>query len=300
HLLKQHTDPQHLGTVINGISRIGHMKGGEDAEWIDEDFPFVLTKKASQFINENKRQPFFLFFSLHDIHQPRVPHVKFVESSTMGPRGDVITQLDWCVGELIKQLEDLGLKENTLIIFTSDNGPVLDDGYVDYAREMVGDHQPAGVYRGGKYSGFEAGTRVPTIVNWPGKVKPGQSAALVGQTDLLASLSTLVQSPIEENVLDSRDYLDAWLGKDEIGREYLVEEAYAMGLRWKNWKYIQPTRDEQPGWITAKFIEAGYSSKPQLYNLDNDPGEQNNVAEDYPKITLQLTQKLEEIMQSHD
>ena len=155
HLLKQHTDPYHQGSVINGISRIGYMKGGKKALWIDEDFPKVLHEKADNFITQNKEKPFFLFYSLHDIHQPRVANIKFIEKSTMGPRGDVIAQLDWIVGKIVETLEKQNLLENTLLIFTSDNGPILDDGYVDYARELVGKHKPSGEYKGTKYSVFK-------------------------------------------------------------------------------------------------------------------------------------------------
>lgn len=292
HLLKQYTDTYHLGTVINGISRIGHMKGGKKAEWVDEDFPFVLTEKANRFIGRDSERPFFLFFSLHDIHQPRLPNVKFIESSSMGPRGDVIVQLDWCVGEIVKQLRKLDIREKTLIIFTSDNGPVLDDGYVDYAKELVGEHQPGGIYRGTKYSPHEAGTRVPTIVNWPQKVTPKISNALVGQIDLVSSLASLVGVTIDEKDLDSENQLDAWLGKDEAGREFLLEESYVLGLRWSHWKYIQPTEKEQPWWITIKEIDAGYRSEPQLFDLRIDPGETNNLAVESPEVLKRLEKEL--------
>lgn len=295
HLLKQHADPYHLGVVINGISRIGYMSGGKNAEWIDEDFPFVLTEKAGEFMKKQDEHPFFLFFSLHDIHQPRVPHVNFVESSSMGPRGDVIAQLDWTVGQIIQKLKALNIREETLIIFTSDNGPVLDDGYVDYARELVGKHKPGGIYRGTKYSAYESGTRVPTIVNWPGKVSPRVSDALVGQVDLLASIAELVGVPIKVD-LDSKNQLDAWLGQRSKGREYLLEESYVMGLRWKSWKYIQPTENVQPGWITAKNIDAGYRKEPQLFDLSVDPSEQKNLAMERPEMLKKLEKALQMIL----
>ncbi len=297
HLLKQHTDSYHLGTVINGISRIGHMRGGKNAEWIDEDFPFVLTQKAKDFMAEDAENPFFLFFSLHDIHQPRVPNVKFIESSSMGVRGDVIAQLDWCVGEIVKQLRQLDIQEETLIIFTSDNGPVLDDGYVDYAKELVGEHKPGGKYQGTKYSPYEAGTRVPTIVNWPGKVKPKVSDALVGQVDMVHSLASLVGVNVSGKELDGQDQLAAWLGKSDVGREWLLEESYVMGLRWKNWKYIQPTEKQQPWWITDKAIDAGFRSEPQLYDLSKDSGERENLAEENAKMVGRLEKKLIKILE---
>ncbi|MCG8696560.1 MAG: sulfatase-like hydrolase/transferase, partial [Bacteroidales bacterium] len=191
-LLKQKADTQHSRTIINGISRIGYMNGGEKAWWVDEEFPDVLTAKAKNFIANNKENPFFLYFAYHDIHVPRVPNERFVGKTDMGPRGDAIVQMDWCTGEIINYLEELGIAENTLIIFSSDNGPVLDDGYYDDAVEKIGDHNPSGPFRGGKYSAFEAGTRVPTIAYWPSVIEPGESAALWSQVDLYASVAKLV------------------------------------------------------------------------------------------------------------
>ncbi|WP_417876083.1 sulfatase family protein, partial [Winogradskyella sediminis] len=288
-LLKMHTDPYHQGAIINGISRIGYMKGGEDALWVDEEIPFVLSNKATDFIQENEDHPFFLYFSLHDIHQPRVANIKFVESSTMGPRGDVIAQMDWCVGQITEQLKTANLLENTLIIFTSDNGPILDDGYLDYARELVGEHQPGGEFRGAKYSVYEAGTRMPTIVHWPNEVKPGTSDALLSQVDLYRSLAKLVNQKVEKGAApDSENYLEAWLGKSEKGREFLLEEAYTFGLRMGKWKYIKPKEAEVPRWIAQKFVDPGFREEVQLFNLDEDPSETNNVYKAFPKIVRQM------------
>jgi arylsulfatase A-like enzyme len=296
-LLKQHTDPYHQGAVINGISRIGYMKGGKNALWVDEDFPYVLTKTAKGFIEDQKENPFFLYFSLHDIHQPRIANIKFVESSTMGPRGDVIAQMDWCVGQITKTLKEANLLENTLIIFTSDNGPILDDGYVDYARELVGNHKPGGIYRGSKYSVYEAGTRMPTIVHWPKKVKPGTSSALLTQVDLYKSLACLVNQDVEKGAApDSQDFLKSWLGKSNKGREFLLEEAYTYGLRMGKWKYIKPKNKPVPNWIVQKYVDPGFREEVQLFNLDEDPSEQRNIAIDNADIVAKMQNKLKEIL----
>lgn len=296
-LLKQHTDPYHQGAVINGISRIGYMKGGKDALWVDEDIPFVLSETANSFIEDNKENPFFLYFSLHDIHQPRIANIKFVESSTMGPRGDVIAQMDWCVGQITESLKKQNLLENTLIIFTSDNGPILDDGYVDYARELVGNHKPGGVYRGSKYSVYEAGTRMPTIVHWPKEVKPGTSSALLSQVDLYKSLACLVKQDVEKGAApDSQDFLKSWLGKSNKGRKFLLEEAYTYGLRKGKWKYIQPKKKPVPNWIVQKFVDPGFRDEVQLFNLHEDPSEKNNIALNYPEVVAKMKAKLSEIL----
>lgn len=297
-LLKQHTDGQHLGSITNGISRIGYMKGGESALWVDETIPFVLTDKANAFIEDHQKKPFFLFFSLHDIHQPRIANIKFVEASTMGPRGDVIAQMDWCVGQVMDKLEKLNLANDTMIIFTSDNGPILDDGYLDYARELVGNHRPGGPYRGSKYSIYEAGTRMPTIVSWPAQIKPGVSKALLSQVDLYASLAHLTGQKLKKgNAPDSENHLGAWLGKTQKGREIMLEEAYAFALRKGNYKYIQPKENaEVPAWITNKFVDPGFSAVPQLFDLEKDPSETRNIAADHIQLVNEMQQKLKAIL----
>lgn len=277
-------DPQHNKTIVNGVSRIGYLEGGESALWVDEEFPDLLNEKAIQFIGDHQDQPFFLYYSFHDIHVPRLPHPRFQGKSTMGPRGDAIVQTDWMTGQIINKLEALGLAENTLILFTSDNGPVLNDGYGDQAVEKLGDHQPAGPFRGGKYSAFEAGTRVPTIAYWPGTIEAGVSAALFGQIDIYASLAALTQQTLrEEEAIDSEDHLTSLLGKSAEARTYLLEESLTLSLREGPWKYIRPFGKPDPAWINEKGIEGGFTSTPQLYNLAEDPGEKNNLAQQFPE-----------------
>ena len=269
-LVRMKGDKQHSQAIVNGISRIGYMNGGEKALWVDEEFPMVLTSKAKNFIKNNKDDPFFLFFSFHDIHVPRVPNKKFIGKSTMGPRGDAIAQMDWCTGEIIKTLEKNGLSKNTLIIFTSDNGPVLNDGYDDFAVEKLGKHNPSGPFRGGKYSAFEAGTRVPTITYWPGVIKPGESNAMMTQVDLYASLAKLVGQNLEgSEAPDSMNLLNSFLGENQHGRKFMLEEAFTISLRHENWKYIAPLSVNQdiPKWMANKDIENGLSKQSQLYDL---------------------------------
>ena len=298
-LLKVKADPQHSKTIVNGISRIGYMHGGEKALWIDEDFPDVLDAKAKSFIKENKEKPFFLYYAYHDIHVPRIPHPRFVGKSTMGPRGDAIAQMDWCTGEIINYLEELGIAENTLIIFSSDNGPVLDDGYYDDAEELVGDHNPSGPFRGGKYSSYEAGTRVPTIAYWPGTIQPGESKALWSHTDIFASIAKLTGVELtEKDAPDSYDMLDVILGKSEQGRTTMIEEGFTMSIRQNEWKYIKPLEGKIPGWMkNKKSIESGLMNIDQLYNLSDDLGEQNNIAPENTEKTEELKALLKEIME---
>jgi arylsulfatase A len=296
-LLRMNADIQHSNTIVNGISRIGFMSGGENALWKDEDFPILFNEKARQFIMANKEKPFFLYYASHDIHVPRLPNPMFVGKSSMGPRGDAIAQIDWCTGELVKILEEAGVANNTLIIFTSDNGPILDDGYEDHAVELVGNHKPNGIFRGSKYSAFEAGTRVPTIVYWPGAVKPGTvSDALLTQVDLYASLAKLVGQNLNPgDAPDSFNFLDAWLGKTKIGRQIEIQESFTLAIRDKKWKYIHPQEAETPEWLENKNVETGLYNETQLYDLSSDLAEQRNIASKYPKKVKEMQKKLHEI-----
>jgi arylsulfatase A-like enzyme len=290
--LKMKADPQHSNTVVNGVSRIGFMKGGRSAHWVDEDFPHVFNEKALAFIDGAKDKPFFLFYSFHDIHVPRMPHADFAGKSTLGPRGDAIAQVDWVVGQIVAALKQKGLADNTLIIFTSDNGPVLDDGYADEAVQRIGDHTPGGPFRGGKYSAYEAGTRVPTIVWWPAHVKPDVSDALLTQVDLVASLAALVHAPAIDNI-DGEDQLNAWLGQDHTGRKTMIEESFTLSLREGHWKYIQPFTGTAPTWMDNKKIEHGLSNVGQLYDLERDPGEKQNLAGKLPEQAGRMQRTLD-------
>jgi arylsulfatase A-like enzyme len=297
-MLKMQADTQHSATIINGISRIGYMDGGKKAWWVDETFAEIFTAKAANFIESNKKQPFFLYLALSDIHVPRVPNERFVGKSSMGPRGDVIVQLDWCVGQVIEKLKELGLERNTLVILSSDNGPILDDGYSDQAVEKAGKHNPAGPFRGGKYSIYEAGTRMPTIVFWPGNVQSSVSNALWSQVDLYASLASLVGHTLgAEEAPDSRNVLNAILGRSKVGRQTMLEEAFTLGVRDGNWKYIAPFSGKIPGWMKNKNVETGLGEE-QLYDLGNDINERNNLIKTNKDQGDKLRKELSKILKS--
>ena len=293
-LLKMHPSHGHNQTIINGISRIGYMSGGKTARWVDEDIADTITGKAKEFIEKHKDRPFFLYFSTQDIHVPRVPHPRFAGKSGLGPRGDAIVQLDFCTGEILKTLDRLNLAENTLVIFTSDNGPVVDDGYKDQAVEKLSGHKPSGPLRGGKYSAFDAGTRVPFIVRWPGRVKKGLSDALVCQIDLMASLAALTGRKLApDDAPDSFDVLAALLGKSPAGRDHLVEHARVLSLIKGQWKYIEPGKGPKINKNTN--TELGLDRQPQLYNLKNDLGEKHNVASEHPDLVRELAALMKKI-----
>jgi len=289
-LLKMKWHHGHYNTVVNGISRIGYMKGGTEARWVDENMADTFLVRAQNYIVEHKDEPFFLYYALQQPHVPRTPHPRFVGKTGMGPRGDVIVEADWCIGELINTLESEGLLENTMIILSSDNGPVLNDGYYDDADTKVGSHTPAGPLRGGKYSLFEAGTRVPFITYWKGKIDPAVSAALVSQVDLFSSLSSLVGSEIKGK--DSEELLETFMGQEDSGRsEYIMEATGRTAMRKGDWVLIPPYNG--PAISRNVNIEIGNSTEYQLYNLNEDLGEQHNMAESQPG-------KLEEMIAAYE
>jgi arylsulfatase A-like enzyme len=291
-LLKLHPSHGHDQTIINGVSRIGFSTGGKAAQWSDEDMAAEYLRKATQFIEKNKAAPFFLFFSTHDVHVPRVAHPRFAGKSAMGARGDVILQLDWCVGEITAVLDRNGLAQDTLVIFSSDNGPVVDDGYRDDAKEKLGAHKPAGPLRGGKYSIFEGGTRVPCIVRWPDRVRPGISDALICQVDFLATFAAFTKQNFDRSTApDSQNILAALLGDSQKGRATLVEHAGGLALRRDNWKFIP----KRPGPKVSQNTntETGNDPGVQLYDLSTDLSERKNLAPENPAKAAELAQLLE-------
>jgi arylsulfatase A-like enzyme len=293
-LLKMKSSPDHGHdqTIVNGIGRIGYMSGGKKARWVDEEMPLTFLIKAKEFIGQNKDQSFFLFYSLTEPHVPRMPSTMFKGKSELGHRGDVILQLDWSVGQIMEQLENAGIAKNTLVIFTSDNGPVLDDGYEDEALTKQNGHNPSGSLRGGKYSAFEAGTRVPWIVHWPDQIKPGNSDALVCQVDFFASFANMLGIGVPHKV-DSFNMWEALTGKSVRGREWLVQQGGALSITKDNWKYIEPRNGDAVSRLTN--VELGNSQQAQLYDLSKDLGEKNNLATSHPDKLEDLKRLLEKV-----
>lgn len=265
----------HNNSIVNGIPRIGYMKGGRSAKWIDEDMTETFLERAKSFVSNNTDSPFFLYYALQQPHVPRTPNPKFIGLSGLGPRGDVIVEADWAVGEFMETLKNEGLLENTLIILSSDNGPVLNDGYYDDAVEKLGNHDPNGGLRGGKYSLFEAGTRVPLITYWKGKIQARVSDALVSQLDILKSLASLTDVEVEGT--DSKDLLDTFLGKTDRGRDNIVLEATTRtAYKEGDWVMIPPY--DGPSIDQNVNIELGNSTGHLLFNLAMDPAQKQNLA----------------------
>ena len=283
----------HNSAIVNGVPRIGYMKGGEKAKWSDIDMADKFLDEAKKYIDKVKDSPFFLFYTLQQPHVPRTPHPRFEGSSGMGPRGDVIKEADWCIGELYSHLEKNNLLENTIIIISSDNGPVLNDGYYDDAVEKLGDHTPAGRLRGGKYSLFEAGTRVPFITYWKGKTKPQVSDEIVSQIDFLNSFSSLLGSDIKSR--DGVDLSGVFFNNIGNGRDNLVIEAVKRtALRSGNWAMIPPYNGPEKN--TNVNIELGNSKEYKLYNLENDLSQKNNLAKSNPEKLQEMINLYNEII----
>ncbi|MHA7110212.1 sulfatase family protein [Sunxiuqinia elliptica] len=294
-LIKMKSSHGHDNSIVNGIGRIGFMKGGESARWIDENMADTFLVRAQKFVELNKDEPFFLYYALHQPHAPRVPHPRFAGKSGLGPRGDVIVEADWCIGEFMKTLKENGLDENTIVIFSSDNGPVADDGYHDESETLMGNHTPAGPLRSGKYSLYDGGTRVPFIVRWPGQVKPGVSDAMVCQMDFLASFASLLGIQVETK--DSENILPALLGRDEKGREDLVVQGMrTTAYRNGDWSLILPQKGpKMVPWGVKN--ETGFDTDVQLYNLASDIGQKVNVAKEEVEKVEELTTKYNEILE---
>lgn len=278
-------DHQHSETVINGIGRIGKMWGGKSALWDDETMADEFVKQAKKYLaKQSKETPFFLYVSSQDIHVPRAPHPRFQGRTELGKRGDAMVQFDWMVGAVVSALEERGLAENTIVVVSSDNGPVYDDGYEDgstvrkSSKEVDQGHDASGPFRGGKYQIYEGGTRVPFIVKWPGTIEPGVSDALVSQIDFIASFAQLLDIKLAaKDAPDSRNTLAAFLGNDRKGLSFTLEEAgKAVAIRSGDWKFIP-----------------GKKAGGQLFDLSKDKGEQKNVMAANPELARKLGAQLQ-------
>lgn len=288
----------HDMSIVNGISRIGYMKGGGKALWRDEDIADSIMAHAIRFINDNSDTPFFMYLCTNDVHVPRMPHERFRGKSVMGLRGEAILQFDQCVSRLRQALRERGLEENTIIIVTSDNGPVLDDGYADRAIELAEDHRPGSNFRGGKYSAFEAGSMVPFIVSWPAEIHKGKvSDALCSLIDVPATLAALADvEPQEGEAPDSENHLATWLGKNSKPRKQAISlsAGHVLSLRTQRYKYISPSEGEAViSW--GPKIETGNNPAPQLYDLSQSDYEGRNIADKKPKTVKRLQRRLEKV-----
>jgi arylsulfatase len=254
----------------------------------------LYTEKAIDFINRNAKNPFFLYVPHTMGHIPLGVSEKFRGKSEQGLYGDVMMEIDWSVGEISKALEKNGLTDNTIFIFTTDNGPWLN----------FGNHAgSSGGLREGKLSSWEGGQRVPFIIRWPGNTPEGTvSNKLACAIDLLPTFASITNGKLSDNKIDGVDITSLWKGDLEASpREtilYYFGKNNLNGVRKGNWKLVlphtyssynaQPGNDGHGGKKIKTVVE-----KPELYNMMRDPGERFNVIESYPEKVLELMEVVE-------
>lgn len=296
-LTNQKPSHGHDNTIVNGISRIGWMTGGTKARWKDEEMADTITKEATGFIAKHKAKPFFLYFATHDAHVPRVPHPRFRGTSGHGLRGDCIQQFDWCVGEVMKALDDAKVADNTLIIVTSDNGGVMDDGYQDGTGNDTSGHKCNGDLRGYKGGLFEGGHRVPMIVRWPGKTPANSvSSELICHVDFMATVAAALDVPLPPAAgPDSVNQLATIVAVKPFApaRDHLVHQSNGVvnqALRMGNWKYIPPQGKGTP----RNPTDPG----GMLFDLASDPFEKANLAAKEPEKLKEMAAKLAAIVKA--
>jgi len=301
-LTRYGADKQHSGTIINGISRIGYMKGGKAARFKDEELATRLVAKSVAFIEQNKDKPFFLEAALFEPHVPRVAGAPFAGKSQCGVRGDVIEQIDWETGEILGALKRFKLETNTLVILSSDNGAILFDGYYDHSFEDLNGHQPTGGLRGWKYLVFEGGCRVPLIARWPGQLKPRVSGQMFNLVDLMATFASLTGQKVPQEVApDSLDLSAVLLGTttNQLRNETVLHGiSDTLALRLGDWKLIpavaggKSTGMGRGADASSLRFKANHITKPMLFNLATDPGEKTNLFAKYPAKAAELEARL--------
>ncbi|SMP46348.1 arylsulfatase A [Neorhodopirellula lusitana] len=297
--LRMTTVSSHLGTIHNGLGRIGYFTGGKTALFRDEDLADRWASESNRWLHEHANDPFFLLVTPHSLHAPRIVNERFQGTTKLGPRGDAIAELDWTVGKVVQTLDDLNLIEQTLIVFCSDNGPVLIDDYQDRADELLGDHDPNGVFRGGKYNVYEGATRTPFIVSMPGTIPVGESGKMVCTIDLAASFAAWVGAKIPDGALrDSIDVMPSLLGKTEAtGRTELVQQDNgwgSFGYRKGQWKLV---RCDSGAMLNSELkMKKKQIPKYALYHLESDPGETENVQADNQERANQMKKELQQII----
>lgn len=273
---------------------------------IAPDFPMegidqVFLRKSREFLEEHVRKtpgkPFFLYHSAQAVHLPSFPAERFKGKTQAGPHGDLIHELDFVVGELLATLDKLGLADNTLVNFTSDNGP--ETTTVVHMRADFG-HDGARPWRGVKRDNWEGGHRVPFIARWPGKVKPGTtSGQLTSLTDVMATLASIVGANLPADAAeDSFNMLPALLGQDNAAiRPYMIQQAFGaryLSIRRGNWKYLDHTGsggnnyEKSPQLRPFILPDTAPDAPGQLYDLQADPGETRNLYHEHPAIVKEL------------
>ncbi len=264
-----------------------------------EEASEFLTEKAVQWLEkQHAEKPFFLYFASPVAHHPIVPSERMRGKSNCGAYGDFVQDLDWSVGQLIQILETQGLMENTIFVFTSDNGgDIPSDEKRPEGQAREAGLMANGEYRGDKHTIYEGGGRVPLIVRWDGKVRPkSDSDRMVSIVDLFSTLAHLVEGQETEipEAIDSSSFAPTLAGKKQPPRLPMVgtNAGGLQSIRDGNWKYIDPQFPEgAPKGLQKNFAK---EAEPALYNLDTDLSEEKNVIDDHPEVVQRLQAVLKE------
>jgi arylsulfatase A-like enzyme len=257
---------------------------------IDHSIAFIETQKKA-----DPAKPFFIYIPLNAPHTPIVPTKEFQGASGINPYADFVKQVDHDVGRLLASLEKQGLTENTLVVFTADNGcsPMANISELQKAS-----HEPSYIYRGHKADLYEGGHRVPFLVRWPAKVKPGVSPALIGQIDFLATFAEITGATVPAAMAeDSVSFLPVLRGDKTEARQGIVSQSIngSFAIRDGAWKLLHSAGSG--GWSSPKpgAEEAGLPSV-QLYDLSKDPGERKNLQAEFPERVAAMKAELEKII----
>ena len=251
---------------------------------------------AIDFIDAQKKadpaKPFFIYVPLNAPHTPIVPTKEFQGSSGISPYADFVKQVDHDVGRLLASLEKQGLADNTLVVFTSDNGCSTAANIPELQKAG---HEPSYIYRGNKADLYEGGHRVPFVVRWPGKVKPGVSNALVGQIDFLATFAEITGASVPAVMAeDSVSFLPVLRGEKSEVRQGIISQSIngSFAIRDGQWKLCLSAGSG--GWSSPKPgpEEAGLPPV-QLYDLSKDPGERKNLQAEFPERVAAMKAELE-------
>ncbi len=284
-------------------NRPGMIAPGYDLEEVDMIFLEKSLKFLEKHAKESPEKPFFLFHSMQAVHLPSFPGKAFKGKTKAGPHGDFIFEMDHIVGELMKALKKNGMDKNTLVIFSSDNGPEVP---TTIAMRRDHKHDGARPWRGVKRDQWEGGHRVPFIARWPGKIKANSiSDQTVCLTDIMATVAAITETKLPNNVAeDSYNILPALLGGNEPVRQYTLHQtmSLALAIRKGQWKYLDHkgsggnnyNRGGEWGMKQFALPEKAPSAFGQLYDLETDPGETTNLYLEKPEIVAELKSKLEE------
>ncbi len=272
-----------------------YFTGGLGALYDHRELALQLTEKAVAWMRENSGEPFFLYFAHRNTHGPVIPNERFRDKSGIGPYGDFVLELDWSVGQVLNAIDGLGSGDETLVVFSSDNGAV---------HRNLPSHRVNGPLRGQKTEAYEGGQRVPLLARWPGRIEPGsRSDSLVALTDMLATLAELLGESLPEGAgPDSYSFLGALLGRSQSTpvRASLVHNGYfgGYGIREGDWKLLMFQGGggrSVSGGIWHPFQYDRTIPNGQLYNLIDDPSEARNLYLDEPERVERMTQLLKRI-----